>query len=76
VRQWPRRYSHISARTIRRSLQVAMLFEAARDFERAAEHFPMAARQAPDISANKEAAALGLQLVWQQQATEVVRLLF
>ncbi|PYR09697.1 MAG: hypothetical protein DMG00_13260, partial [Acidobacteria bacterium] len=38
--------------------ELAVLFEAARDFEHAAEHFLAAAQQAASVSANKEAAAL------------------
>ena len=38
--------------------ELAMLFEAARDFERAAEYFLFAAEQAAHVSANKEAVVL------------------
>jgi predicted ATPase len=39
--------------------ELAMLFEAARDFARAAEYFLVAAQQAAHLSANKEAVVLG-----------------
>jgi predicted ATPase len=62
--------------------ELAMLFEAARDFDRAAEFFQLAAEQAARVSANKEAVvlarrglnALGLLPQTQERAQQELRL--